>query len=291
MRPIAAPTFRVDDRRTGWLFVSMLAGELLLLASGVPAQNGQGTFLHAAGLRMMAPLAETATGARDSVVGIRENFAQRSTLLAENRELKARVTQLELERLRMDGLEAEVTRLASAVGYVRGNPTKPRLATIVYLDRSSFLRSLILHAGEGRLAVDQPVLSNAGLVGRIVQVAGTYARAQLITDSAAGVSAMIERNRSQGLVRGAGDGRLTMDYVLHQVSVEPGDQVITAGIDGVFPPGVLIGTVTEVALGEELFHRITLEPAVDFSRLQHVFVVDRQELPKELKSQELSAAP
>jgi rod shape-determining protein MreC len=162
---------------------------------------------------------------------------------------------------------------------------------VVYLDRSSFLRSVILHSGEGRLAEGQPVVSADGVVGRVLKVAGNYARAQLVTDSAAGVGAMLERSGSQGLVRGSGDGRLTLEYVPHQVAVEPGDRVVTAGIDGVFPPGILIGQVLEVAAGEELFHRITLAPAVDFGRLQQVFVLDRQELPKELKSQESGAVP
>ncbi len=168
MRSITAPTLKVDESRSGWLFVVVLAAELLVLASAVPAHDEQGTMLHAAGLRMMAPIASSATGVRNRLVAWREGFADRATLMAENRQLKGRLTELELERLRMTGLEAEVTRLASAVGYVRSHTGKPRLASVVYLDRGSFLRSLILHCPEGRLAADQPVVSGAGLVGRIV---------------------------------------------------------------------------------------------------------------------------
>lgn len=276
------PALVASERWSVWLFVLTLAAELLLLASGVPAADGQGTFLHSTGLRLVAPFARLTHAAGGAAQGAREGMRQRQDLRQENEELRGEVERLRLQITRLSGLEAEVERLASAIGFVRSAPGKLRLATIVYLDRSSFLRSLILYADAEQLEADQPVLASGGLVGRVVQVAGSYARAQLITDTAAGVGALLEASGSQGLVRGAGDGGLALDYVPHQVAVAVGDRVVTAGIDGVYPAGVLIGTVAEVGLGEELFHRIRLRPAVDFGRLDHVFVLDRQALPREL---------
>lgn len=280
----------MDERWSGWLFILILAGELLLLASGAPANDGEGSFLRSAGLRLIAPLAELATGTREAFQRAGEGLVDRRQLLAENRELRAEIEKLRLTTIRQSSLEAETERLASAIGHVRTAPGELELATIVYLDRSSWLRTLILRGGEGHLEVDQPVVSAEGLVGRIIEVAGAYARAQLITDSAAGVGAVIARNGSQGVVRGVGGGDLELSYVPHQVSVEVGDRVVTAGIDGVYPAGLLIGTVAEVAPGEELFHRIRLEPAVDFSRLDHVFLLGRQGLPKTLLAAEARAA-
>lgn len=289
--PRELPALVASERWSLWLFVLALAGQLLLLASGVPATEGEGTFLHSTGLRLVAPFARFTHAAGSAAEGAREGMRQRQDLRQENEALHAEVEQLRLQIARLSGLETEVERLASAIGYVRGAPAKMRLATVVYLDRSSFLRSLILHAGAERLEVDQPVLSSGGLVGRIVQVAGPYARAQLITDTAAGVGAMLEGSSNQGLVRGVGGGSLVLDYVPHQVPVAVGDRVLTAGIDGVYPAGLVIGTVAEVGAGEELFHKIRLQPAVDFGRLDHVFVLDRQALPKELLAAETRVVP
>ena len=279
----------MDERWSGWLFVLILAGELLLLASGAPAKDGEGSFLQSAGLRLLAPLADLMTGTRETMGRIGSGFETRRDLLAENRELKTELERLRLKTIRLGSLEAEAERLAAAIDHIRNAPGELELATIVYLDRSSWLRTLILKAGTSSLEVDQPVLSAKGLVGRIIQVAGPYARAQLITDTAAAVGAAIVRNGSQGVVRGVGGGHLELSFIPYQVKVEVGDRVVTAGIDGVYPAGLPIGTVSEVAQGEELFHHIRLEPAVDFSRLDHVYLLRRQPLPQDLLSAETSA--
>ena len=94
------------------------------------------------------------------------------------------------------------------------------------------------------------MLSPDGLVGRVFTVAGPYAKVQLITDRAAGVGGMILRTRRQGVVRGGGRGSgLELDYVPLQADVRPGDRVLTAGIDGVYPRGIPIGTVVSVEPG------------------------------------------
>jgi rod shape-determining protein MreC len=118
-----------------------------------------------------------------------------------------------------------------------------------------------------------------------VLTAGPYAKAQLITDRAAGVGAMILRTRRQGVVRGSGrgSGGLELDYVPLQADVRPGDFVITAGIDGVYPRGIPIGTVVSVAPGGQLFHKIQLAPAVDFGALDQVYLLEYEPVPPDLK--------
>ncbi|MGH9465286.1 MAG: rod shape-determining protein MreC, partial [Thermoanaerobaculia bacterium] len=122
-------------------------------------------------------------------------------------------------------------------------------------------------------------------------VDGRYAKVQLLTDRAASVSAMVERTRRQGLVRGAGQGALTLDFIPVQEEIGPGDRVLTAGIDGIYPRGLPIGTVAEVAAGEGMFHRVEVAPAVDFGRLDQVYVLDTTPLPASAVGQMLEANP
>jgi rod shape-determining protein MreC len=93
---------------------------------------------------------------------------------------------------------------------------------------------------------------------------------------------MIQRTRRQGVIRGSGEGSLELDYIPAQADVRVGDLVVTAGIDGIYPRGVPVGSIAAVAAGAELFHRIRVMPLVDFGLLDQVFVLDRESIPEEL---------
>ena len=102
---------------------------------------------------------------------------------------------------------------------------------------------------------------------------------------------MIDRTRRPGVVRGVGAGSLELDFVSLQADVQVGDRVVTAGIDGVYPRGLPVGTVVDVRPGEELFHRIRLRPAVDMGQLDLVYLLPRLAVPAEMSEGEVDAGP
>lgn len=233
-------------------------------------------------MRAISPISRAVVGVGKLVSAAGERLALRRQLVEENRSLRAQIDRLREEAQVRRGLEQEVARLSAAVDYARQSPAPLRIADIVYVDHTSWLKTLMIHAGEEKTTRNQPVVSPDGLVGRIIVTSGPYAKVQLVTDRSASVGAMIVRTRRQGVVRGDGDGALQLDFIPLQVDVRPGDQVVTAGIDGVYPRQIPIGTVTEVEQGNELFHRIRLVPAVDFGVLSQVYVLDREPLSEEL---------
>jgi rod shape-determining protein MreC len=97
---------------------------------------------------------------------------------------------------------------------------------------------------------------------------------------------MALRTRRQGVVRGsardAGFG-LELDYVPLQADVRVGDRIVTAGIDGIYPRGIPVGTVASVEPGGQLFHKIALVPAVDFGSLDQVYLLDHEPVPEPIK--------
>jgi len=281
----------VGTRRTGWLLLAVLAAHLALLAAGVPASSGEGTVLEAVGLRLVGPPARLITGIGEVLEGTRERLRGRQTLLAENRELREEVERLRFDTLRLHNLEVESRRLATALEHVSARPGELVVADIVYLDHTSWLGTLILHAGEAPLHKDQPVVTSDGLIGRVIAVAGAYARVQLIIDRGASVGAMLERSGQQGVLRGRGRDPLELAYIPLQADVEIGDAVVTAGIDGVYPQGIPIGTVVEVAPGDELFRLVLVAPAVDFSRMSHAYLLQGLDLPRDLLESETLAQP
>ncbi|HEV7516981.1 MAG TPA: rod shape-determining protein MreC [Thermoanaerobaculia bacterium] len=276
----------MDERRTGWLLILVLAGQLVFLAVRVAGRGGHGTALESAGLRVLGPLAQLVAVVSESFAGSRESFALHGRLIAENRALQREVVDLKLRLLRSQDLGDELARLGAAVGYAAPPAGDVRAADVIYVDRSSLLRTLVLYAGPRPARFNQAVLSPEGLVGRVVVAAGPYAKVQLITDRAAAVGAMALRTRRQGVVRGsardAGFG-LELDYVPLQADVRVGDRIVTAGIDGIYPRGIPVGTVASVEPGGQLFHKIALVPAVDFGALDQVFLLDHEPVPNPIK--------
>lgn len=232
-------------------------------------------------LRLVAPLPRAVDALTGSLEDAGEGFRRRERLEAENRALRERIERLERELFRLRNVEEERDRLAAALDYTPQVPGRLRPTRVVYLDHSSWLRTLVLFSGGRPARVDQPVLTPDGLVGRVILVSGPYAKVQLLTDRAAAVSAVIERTRRQALIRG-GANRLELDFVPVQAPVATGDRVLTAGTDGVYPRGIPIGTVTAVRAGGELFREIDVAPAVDFAHLDRVYLLERDPVPDEL---------
>lgn len=282
----------MDERRTGWVLLFVLAGQLVVLAIQAARSPGESR-LETVGLRVLGPVARAIAGMPRSVSEAGEGMKLRGQLIEENRELRKEVEELRLKLLRLTDVEGEMRRLGSAVRYPAPPAGHIRAVDIVYVDHASWLRTLVLYTGAEPARENQPVLSPDGLVGRVVTVSGPYAKAQLVTDRAASVGGMILRTRRQGVVRGGGrgGGALELDYVPLQADVRPGDRVVTAGIDGVYPRGIPIGTVVSVTQGGQLFHRIQLAPAVDFGLLDQVYLLDHESVPKEMKEADPVARP
>jgi rod shape-determining protein MreC len=139
----------------------------------------------------------------------------------------------------------------------------------------------VLFVGGEGAKVGQAVVDPRGLVGRVVVTRGGYSKVQLVSDPASAVGAMIERTRRQGVVRGAGPDALTMNYVPQSADVRVGDRIVSAGIDGIYPRGLMLGIVESVGEGTDLFHRIDVLPAVDFGLLDGAYLLPRVELPGE----------
>jgi rod shape-determining protein MreC len=280
----------VSERRTRWLLVFVLVAQLVLLTAQIRDPEGNGSYLEAGLLRLLAPVAGLVAAASNSVTGLTQDWALRRTLVAENRRLRAEVEDLRERSIRLFGLEEDLEHLSTALDYARGGAPL-QVADLVYIDHASWLQTAVVTVAPGSVEVNHPVVSSEGLVGRVVVVAGRHAKVQLITDRAASVGVMIERTHRQGVVRGVGRGGLELDYVSLQADVRVGDSLVTAGIDGVYPRGVPVGTVAAVAPGDDLFHEIRVVPAVDFSRLDQVYVLRQESVPTEVLEGQPNAQP
>jgi rod shape-determining protein MreC len=261
------------ERAARWLLVILLLGELLLLSRQVTRRGGRPPLIEGATVSLLGPAARGVHNVEEGLGGIGRGMRTRKSLRGENDQLRERVADLERELLRLRALEGEFLRLGQAVRYSRRRGDELQVADVVYADYTSWLRSLLLYTGEAPARHNQPVVHSRGLVGRVVAAGGAYAKVQLVTDRTSAVGAMLERTGRQGVIRGDGAASLELDYVPLQADVLPGDRVVTAGIDGIYPRGIPIGAVRNVSKGNQLFHRVEVVPLVDFGSLDHVYLL------------------
>ena len=149
-------------------------------------------------------------------------------------------------------------------------------AEIIGRDTSTLRRTLIVDAGllDG-VALNSAVLVDAALVGRIVDVSARSSRVLMIDDPGSAVPVVVLRTREQGILEGRFDERpkLAFEYIDRLSSLRPGDVVLTSGVGGVFPKGIVIGSVSQVQNEPgTLFKEVYVQPSVHMSRLERVLI-------------------
>ena len=130
------------------------------------------------------------------------------------------------------------------------------------------------------------VITPTGIVGKVVQVFPDASQVLPINDQFSGVGAALKSSRLQGILKGSPNGATTLQYVMSDEKVEPGEEVITSGGDRIFPKGLPVGKVVSVEPGKDLFLNIRVVPAARLDQVEEVLVVTNI-LEKQPDSKEL----
>jgi rod shape-determining protein MreC len=193
---------------------------------------------------------------------------------AENAELKARLDQLQIQLQEQRALAERTQQLQKLLDLRDRVSLSTTAADIIGLGASPDFQTVTISKGTADgVKSDMAVLSPAGVVGRIVTPSGRASKVQLLVDRNAAAGALVERSRAQGVVLGTGEAILRMEYVAELGDVQPGDTVVTSGVDGIYPKGFVIGQVATVERRGGAYKTITVRPAVDARDLESVLVV------------------
>ena len=198
------------------------------------------------------------------------------SLRTNNAALEAQVNALQTEVISLRQQVTETQILAALVDFSRANPENTyQAAAVIGRDPSPFLRFIIINVGSNKgVRHGMPVVTNQGLIGRVDAVMADAARVMLITDPGSAVNVRLQNSNADAVLLGSASGDLSLDMISQDVVVEPGDVVLTSGLGGGYPADLLIGQVVSVRRREsDLFQRASIQPAVDFSRLQIVLVI------------------
>ncbi len=204
-----------------------------------------------------------------------------ATLRARNSELQAQVNQLLIDKVRADEIEQEYEQARRLLGFAEANPNltvrgSQIVGRVLAESPNNYIDRIQIDLGQQHgIRPGMAVVTERGLVGRVIDVFATTSQVMLLTDPNSAVSAFIQSSRLQGVVKGqVGSPLLLMDRIPQGFQVSPGDIVLTSGLGGNLPRNLVIGQVVSVRSRDyEMFQQAIVRPTVDFHRLEMVLVI------------------
>jgi rod shape-determining protein MreC len=220
------------------------------------------------------------SGIADGVSGIKKAWNDYISLVnvkRENTGLKEQVAMLQLKLTLLEDMEIKYKNILNVLNLPLPHKNISYVTAMTSaMDMGSIFKSVIVNKGElDGVKVGDGVISTSGVVGKVVKLTPHAADILLLTDADSYIEGIDEYTRIRGIVNGMGTDTLKFMYVLSGGQVSAGDRLLTGGKDGVFPEGVLIGTVTEVKSNPKgwLFKDITIKPSIDINRLNYVMIL------------------
>jgi len=262
----------------------------LLLASvcaiGVAAQHGPSEigFAPRMVLNLTLPLERMVTLPVQELRGVWSDYVALVGVREENDKLRGRLARLEDENQQYREAILSSERFQRLAGFrsQREIPMVP--ANVIHQDLSPWFQSLIIDQGAAAgIRPGMPVITDSGVVGLVAGTTPGAAKVMLMIDPQSRLDVYVERTRARGTVRGAASSTCDLDYVLRQESIEEGDLLLTSGMGGVYPKGLRVGRIAKVDHKTSgLFLAAQVEPAVDFARLDEVFVIlEQRQVPED----------
>jgi rod shape-determining protein MreC len=209
-------------------------------------------------------------------------FVQSRRLLAkQNEELRRENDSLRRQVQTLGEIGDENLQLRQLLGLKEHVAFHTVTARVIGRDASNWWKSIqIDHGTNDGLREKLAVINADGLVGKIVSVTKGESRVLLLTDPNCKVSALLQNTREPGVAAGVETSfrfspRCVMTYVNRDAKIKLGEPVISSGLGGVFPKGILVGTVNTAQLNKQtgMYQDVDIKPAVDFRRLEEVLVI------------------
>jgi rod shape-determining protein MreC len=260
-------------------FFSVLALALLVVDSRLKMLGDVRTAIGS----VLYPLQQAALVPRDMLRGGASYFIDQRRLLTDNDTLQSKNLQAANATQRLALLEAENAELRRLVGLKDQQFAQSLIAAVLYDTRDPFVRRLVLDKGSQHgLAPGMPVMDDVGIVGQVTRVFPFSSEMNLITDKDQAVPIQVVRNGLRAITFGGQQpGQLDIRFLAANADIVVGDELVTSGIDGVYPPGLPVARVTKVErTGSGGFARITCQPTAGVDKHRHLLVLLAKPQPK-----------
>lgn len=243
---------------------------------------------------VVAPLHAAIDFADDVTRSVWSGYVGLVNVSEDNKKLRAQISELDGERALLEEFKRENERLRALLDLNSVSQLRGVAANVIGDEPSGWGQGVIVNKGSLLgIRVGMAVVHPRGVVGQVVAVSPNYSHVLMITDHSSGVDVMTQDSRVRGVVEGVGADHCELRYVSKQTPVRVGDTVVTSGMDGVFPKGLIVGSVSKVAVETgTLLQNVEVKVSVDLDRLEEVLVVtgEHHQSPKIHEAQSLVKA-
>jgi rod shape-determining protein MreC len=263
------------------ILVAVLFAQVLGLAVQVKRDSsGQETrLIRLWVVEAVTPFEKSLAWIQNTTGGIFHNYIYLRGVRAENRQLKQQIEDMRLQQVRLEEDASQARRLQLLLGFKEKFIQKTVPAQVIGTSGTEQSRSVYIDKGfADGIKPDQAVITAEGIVGKILHVYDDHTSSMLlVNDTSSGVGVILESSRIQGVLRGMPNGQLTVEKILSDESIQPGERVLTSGGDQIFPKGLGVGVVSAVKPGKDSFLDVRVKPGANLSRLEEVLVITHVE--------------
>lgn len=221
------------------------------------------------------------------VGGVWSGYIDLTEVREENQKLREELHRLQNENIQLLEAKAAYDRLEPLLAFKTKSPYPVITARVIGRDPTNWYRTLMIDKGEREgVTVDMGIMVPSGVVGRVIKTTPELSQVLLLTNRNSAIAALIQRTRDEGIVEGTEKGLVRIKYLPPLSELQVGDPVLTSGLAGSFPKGMLIGRIRRLEKQEmALFQQAEIIPSVDFSKLEEVLVIMSPEgqIPEEGK--------
>jgi rod shape-determining protein MreC len=262
--------------------VFLLLSALILMSLRVKQRKGM-DFFDALIMELTSPFQKGSTLIIKTIHGVFQNYIILIHLQRENVMLKQKIAELQKENSQMKEMAIANERLQRLLQFREKISPSAIAAEVIGQDPSSWFKSVTINKGETNgVKKGMAVISPEGVVGQILKTAPYHSTVLLITDYNSALDSIIQRTRAKAIVEGIGENRCQLKYLLRSEDVMIGDVVVTSGLGGNFPKGLMVGEIRKVDKKEHgIFQYAEIVPNVDLTRVEEVLVIAESPRPQQ----------
>jgi len=220
------------------------------------------------------PFQQAATWTTQSIRRVWTNYVYLVNVQRDNTRLREEIKWLRQENHRYIEAYLQYQRLQRLLNFREQTPLDVVAAAVVGRNSSSWTEIIYINRGtRDKVAQGVPVVTYDGLVGQVIHAAPALSQVMLLTDFRSGVDAIVQRTRASGVVAGRGRRLAELKFLPVGADLQAGDRLISSGMGGVFPKGLIIGEVKDIHRNGRQTQQVEIQPSVDFSHLEEVLVL------------------
>lgn len=261
-------------RSRSWLLVLLLLGVVggLVLAPG-PSQQ-----VEAVGSRVLEPIQATVSELFGQAEDVTSVLRRMTELSRQNEQYRDEIDRLQSEIASLRELEAENRDLRNLLGLKQRTGAGELLpARVIARDASPFVQAITLDRGtDDGVREGMTIITWRGVVGRVSRVSPTSSKVLLITDTSSSISGRIQGSDSRvtGIIKGMPDGRLLMQRIPQEETLQTGETVVTSDFGGLMPEGLVIGEIDVIRRKDvDVLQEAVIRPSADMKRLERLYVL------------------